>query len=49
MIKDESEIELLLKTTRVENKKFQEELKRLREEAKKISDFKSDRREISPQ
>ena len=35
VVKNESELELLLKKTQEENKKFQEELKRLREEVKK--------------
>ena len=41
VVKNESEIELLLKKTQEENWKFQEELKRLREEAKKNLDKNS--------
>ena len=40
VVKNESEMELLLKKTQEENKKFQEELKRLREEAKNNLDRK---------
>ena len=38
VVKNESELELLLKKTQEENRKFQEELKRLREEVKKELD-----------
>ena len=38
VVKNESELELLLKKTQEENRKFQEELKRLREEVKKDLD-----------
>ena len=40
VVKNESELELLLKKTQEENRKFQEELKRLREEVKKDLDRK---------
>ena len=49
MVKEESELELLLKKTQEENKKLQEELKRLKEEAKKNAELNLTERELQTQ